>query len=314
MAGRHPRISGMLAVIVVLALGVAAGWLVGGGDDGSGPTPAQAAEPVEFTPAAEVGGDEFTPAADIEGLVTIEGEGSFGGTGSNFVCDRERLIGFLEQRQDRLRAWARVQAIATTNEGVGEYIRGLSPATLLEPTRVTNHKFVNGRAVASQAILAEGTAVLVDENSSIRVRCRTGSPLLDPILADDQQCASCPANYRLPKTVRVASTYYAVHPAPPPTRNATGPQPPQPKQPVTIRIQRQLPPEYVVRQTGQDNDGRQVTRTVTQEKTKTVFRTRTRTVRVTRPARTRTVTRTVTVRPPAPQSITRTITVYEGAG
>jgi hypothetical protein len=248
--------------------------------------------------------------------VTIQGEGSFGGTGSNFVCDRERLIGFLDEQQDRLKAWARVEAIEPNSEAVGTYIRALKPATLLEPTRVTNHKFVNGRAVASQAMLAEGTAVLIDENGSIRVRCRTGSPLLDPILSTDQECRSCPSSYRLPKTVRVASTYYAVHPAPPPVKNSTEPQPQQPKQPVTIKIQRQLPPEYVVSQTGSDKAGKQVTRTVTQEKVKTVVKTRVRTVTVRRPARTRTVTRTVNVTTPAPapRSSTRTITVFEGAG
>jgi hypothetical protein len=311
MAGRHPRISGTVAVILVLAAGVAAGWLVGGSDDGS-PAPAQASEPIEFTPAADVGGgEEFTPAADIEGLVTIEGEGSFGGTGSNFVCDRERLIGYLDERQERLRAWARVQAITPTSDGVGEYIRALRPATLLEPTRVTNHKFVNGRAVPSQAILAQGTAVLVDENGAVRVRCRTGSPLLDPIVAEDQTCSKCPAGYTPPNNVKVSAAFY-VHPDPPVTLNQKPPAQRQTK-PITITVTKQMPkePEYVVKETSPDR----VTRTVTQQKVKTVFRIRTRTQTVRRPGRTRTVTRTVRVTSP-PRTITnfRTITVYEGAG
>ena len=308
MAGRHPRISGTVAVILVLAAGIAAGWLVGGSDDGA-PEPAQASQPIEFVPPAEVSGDdEFTAPADIEGLVTIEGEGSFGGTGSNFVCDRERLIGFLDERPERLRAWARVQAITPTSEGVGEYIRALRPATLLEPTRVTNHKFVNDRAVASQAILAQGTAVLVDENGAVRTRCRTGSPLLDPIIAADQTCTKCPAGYKPPANVKVSSAFY-VHPDPPPARN----QPQQTRQtkPITITVTKQVPkePEFVVKETTPDRG----TRTVTQEKVRTVVETRTKTVK--RPARTRTVTRTVRVTSP-PRTITnfRTITVYEGAG
>jgi hypothetical protein len=311
MAGRHPRISGTVAVILVLAAGIAAGWLVGGSDDGA-PEPAQASEAIEFTPAADVGGgEEFTPAADIEGLVTIEGEGSFGGTGSNFVCDRERLIGFLDERPERLRAWARVQAISPTSDGVADYIRALRPATLLEPTRVTNHKFVNDRAVPSQAILAQGTAVLVDENGAVRARCRTGSPLLDPIIAGDQTCAKCPAGYKPPTNVKVSTAFY-VHPDPPPVQNQRQQTPRQTK-PITITVTKQVPkePEYVVKETTPDR----VTRTVTQENVRTVVRTRTRTQTVRSPARTRTVTRTVRVTSP-PRTITnfRTITVYEGAG
>jgi hypothetical protein len=311
MAGRHPRISGTVAVILVLAAGIAAGWLVGGSDDGS-PTPAQAAEPIEFTPVADVGGgEEFTPAADIESLVTIRGEGSYGGTGSNFVCDRERLIGYLEERQERLRTWARVQAIAPTSDAVAEYIRALRPATLLEPTRVTSHKFINGRAVASQAILEQGTAVLVDDNGAVRVRCRTGSPLLDPIVAGDQTCSKCPAGYKPPANVKVSSAFY-VHPDPPVIQNQKPPAQRQTK-PITITVTKEMPkePEYVVKETTPDRG----TRVRTVEKVRTVFKTRTRTQTVRTPARTRTVTRTVRVTLP-PRTITnfRTITVYEGAG
>src|SRR4051794_2610531 len=187
MAGRHPRILRVVPVILVLAAGVAAGWLVGGGGKS-----AQAAVPVKFTPAASVGGDSFTPPADIRGLVTIESNAPFSGSGSNFVCHRERLIAFLVQRPDHLQAWARVEAIEPTNQAVTDYIRGLRPATLLQPTRVTDHTFVQGQAVASQAILAGGTAVLVDAQGAIRTRCASGSPLLDPILGATEQCKGCP--------------------------------------------------------------------------------------------------------------------------
>jgi hypothetical protein len=308
MAGRHPRISGVVAVIVVLAAGVAAGWLVGGGG-GSGS--ARASEAVAFTPAAAVEGDAFTPPADIQGLVTIEAEGPFGGSGSNFVCDRERLIAFLDDRQDRQRAWARVEAIEPTSEAVAKYIRSLRPATLLEPTRVTNHTFKDGKTVASQAILDAGTAVLVDDQGAIRVRCRTGAPLLDPILANAQECDDCPADYKLPNSVRVASTYYAVHPAPPRTRDNT-PQPAPPTKTVTVKVVKQLPPEYVVERSDSPT-------TVTIERSRPP-EIRTRTVTVEGPVRTRTVTRTRTrtVTVPVERTITvpqtRTVTVYEGSG
>lgn len=295
--------------MLVLAAGVVAGWLAGGGGKS-----AQAAEPVEFTPAASLEADAFTPPADIRGLVTIKAEGSFGGTGSNFVCDRERLIGFLVDKPDRLRAWARVEAIKPTSDGVTDYIRSLRPATLLRPTRVTNHQFVDGKAVASQAILAAGTAVLVDENGAIRARCRTGAPLLDPIMATDQQCNACPANYKLPNSLQVASTYYAIHPAPPRVKVSTVKQPAPPPGPVTVTIVKQLPPNYVVRDGTKTKTVRQPANppvTVTVNKTVT----KTRTVTVKAPAKTTTVTRTVNqTLPPRTVTTYRTITVYEGAG
>jgi hypothetical protein len=304
---RHPRILRIVPVVLVLAVGVVAGWLAGGGGKS-----AQAAEPVEFTPAASVEADAFTPPADIRGLVTIKAEGSFGGTGSNFVCDRERLISFLVEKPDRLAAWARVEAIKPTPEGVTDYIRALRPATLLRPTRVTNHTFVDGEAVASQAILAAGTAVLVDENGAIRARCRTGAPLLDPVLATDQKCRDCPAGYKLPNSLQVASTYYAIHPAPPRVKVTTVKQPAEPTKPVTVTIVKQLPPNYVVRDRTKTKTVRSPANppvTVTVHKT----RIRTRTVTVKAPAEVRTVTVNQTL-PPRTVTTYRTVTVYEGAG
>jgi hypothetical protein len=314
---RHPGVWRVLPIVLVLAAGVAVGWLVGGGEKR-----AEAAEPVQFTPAASVDANAFTPPADIDSLVTVKAaKGPFGGSGSNFVCDRERLISFLDERPDHLRAWARVEAIQPTAARVAAYIRALRPATLIEPTRVTTHTFQRGRAVASQAILAAGTAVLVDEQGAIRVRCRTGAPLLDPVLASDERCQACPANYRPSRSVQVAEAYYAVHPAPPPVRGEKHPPRP-PTKPVTVQVVKRLPPEYVVRRV---EGGRTRTATVERTRTRTVRLTRTRTVRgrtrtvtVRLPAQTRTVTRTVTVQGPAPppQRVTevRTITVYEGSG
>jgi hypothetical protein len=310
---RHPRIWRVLPIVLVLAAGVAAGWLVGGGEKA-----AQAAEPVQFTPAASVEADAFTPPADIKGLVTIKSaKAPFGGSGSNFVCDREKLVNFLSERPDHLRAWARVEAIPAGDDEVAAYIRDLRPATLLEPTRVTTHTFVHGKAIGSQAILEGGTAVLVDEQGAIRTRCRTGAPLLDPILSSSETCKSCPSNYRPPSSVKLAQSYYAVHPAPPVTRGEKNP-PPAPTKPVTVEVIRQLPPEseYVVQTV---TNGKRLT--VTQERVKTVTtpgKTKTVKVKVKSPAKTTTVTRTVTVQNtvtvPRTETVHQTVTVYEGAG
>jgi hypothetical protein len=303
---RRIRVLQTLAVIVVLAAGVAFGWLVGGGEE-----PVQASEPVQFTPPTAVNDAAFTPPADIASTITIK-SGEFGGSGSNYVCDRERLISSLNAKPDRLKAWARVEAIGTTPDAVADYIRGLHPATLLKATRVTNHTFVNGKAQASQAILGEGTAVLVDDNKAVRARCRTGSPLLDPILGGGESCKDCPAALKKQNAWQLSETYYAVHPAPPATivDRATAPKPPA--KPTVITVEKQLPPQYIIKQN---------TKTVTTPapappkpkiKTVTVVKVKTKTVK--QPAKTRTVfvesaPRTVTV-----QSPPRTVTVYRDEG
>jgi len=314
---RHQRIIQAAAVSVVLAGGVAVGWLVGGGEE-----PVQAAEPVEFTAPTEVNDAAFTGPTDIAGQVTIK-SGEFGGTGSNYVCERELLITSLNAKPDRMKAWARVEAINPAPDSVASYIRGLHPATLLKPTRVTTHKFVNGKAVASQAILAGGTAVLTDDNQAIRVRCRTGSPLLDPILSTNETCKSCPSDYKQ-STWQLSSTYYAINPSPPPV----GPNAPKtvPGKPVTITVEKQLPPRYIVK-SDDPSDPQVVTKTVTVHdpadptptpvvQIKTV-KGPTRTVRVQGKTQIKTVTVTV---PGAPRTQTvtvtvpRTVTVYEGSG
>jgi hypothetical protein len=307
---RRIRVLQTLAVIVVLAAGVAFGWLAGGGEE-----PVQASEPVQFTPPTAVNDAAFTPPADIASTITIK-SGEFGGSGSNYVCDRELLISSLTAKPDRMRAWARVEAIGTTPDAVAAYIRKLHPATLLRPTRVTTHTFVDGKAKRSQAILAEGTAVLIDDNRAIRVRCRTGSPLLDPIVATSETCKSCPPSFKKQDSWQLSETYYAVHPAPPVTSTDPDTAPKAPSKPVTITVEKQLPPQYIVKQN---------TKTVTvhvpsapapkpQIKTVTVVKVKTKTKTVKERGATRTVTvqsppRTITV-----QSPPRTITVYEGSG
>ena len=131
------------------------------------------------------------------------GSGPYGGTGSDFVCDRELLIRSLRARPDRLEEWARVLGITPEIGAVARYIRKLKPVTLTQDTRVTNHSFVDGRAVGYQAILQAGTAVLVDENGEPVARCRCGNPLLEPVYIKTAKCLGCPPNYKPPTGVRV---------------------------------------------------------------------------------------------------------------
>jgi hypothetical protein len=57
---------------------------------------------------------------------------------------------------------------------------------------------VNGHAVAFQAILQAGTAVLVDKDGKPVTRCRCGNPLLEPVFYKEATCYGCPPNYRPP--------------------------------------------------------------------------------------------------------------------
>ena len=70
------------------------------------PTPRRS----RFQEPEDPGEDPFTPPADVEGDTTIEAEQPFGGSGSNRVCDRDKLIKFLEQNPEVMREWARVLA------------------------------------------------------------------------------------------------------------------------------------------------------------------------------------------------------------
>ena len=183
-------------IAAVLLLGASA--LAACGGDDSEPAAADA-QTVTFQKPTDKGPDPFTKPADVRGEDRVDvGSGPFGGSGSDLVCDRELLIRSLRARPDRLKEWARVLDVEPDITAVARYIRGLRSVTLTRDTRVTNHSFVDERAVGFQAILQAGTAVLVDEKGVPVVRCRCGNPLLEPVYIKTAKCFGCPANYRPP--------------------------------------------------------------------------------------------------------------------
>lgn len=186
----------MLVAVVAAALVL----VVGGGDEAK-------AQTVRFQQPVDVGPDPFIdkPAdrkgakkVDITPSSTEVGAGPFGGTGSDLVCDRDLLIRSLKAQPDRLAEWARVLDVEPTIKAVGRYIAKLHPVTLTRDTRVTNHSFVDGRAVGFQSILAAGTAVLVDDYGNPVARCRCGNPLLKPLPIPEAVCYGCPPRYSPP--------------------------------------------------------------------------------------------------------------------
>jgi hypothetical protein len=181
-----------VAALVVLAAAAVAVFALGGEDEAS-------AQTVTFQEPTDDGPDPFTKPADRRGTNRVRvGSGPFGGTGSDLVCDRELLIDSLAARPDRMREWARVLGLRPDQRVVAAYIRKLRPVTLTRDTRVTNHSFVDGRAVAFQSILQAGTAVLVDKDGVPVARCRCGNPLLEPVHIETAECTGCPPDYRPP--------------------------------------------------------------------------------------------------------------------
>ena len=192
MEEKRSRRAAWLAALVVLLLAVAGGvaFLTLGGEEEA------QAQTIRFQDPSEDGPDPFTEPAERKGPKLVKvGSGPFGGTGSDLVCDRELLIRSLVARPDRLREWARVLGVTPTERAVASYIRKLRPVTLTRDTRVTNHSFVNGRAVAFQSILQAGTSVLVDKDGVPVARCRCGNPLLQPIFIAEAECFGCPQDY-----------------------------------------------------------------------------------------------------------------------
>ncbi|MEU3692262.1 DUF6777 domain-containing protein [Streptomyces narbonensis] len=162
-----------------------------------GEQPAAAAQEIHLQPVTARGPDPFTastaritgravvpernPAgASVHQVREITGStpGLYGGTRSEASCDVEQQVSFLSGDPARTRAFAEAAGIPEAN--VPGWLRGLTPVVLRADTRVTNHGYRGGRAAPFQAVLQSGTAVLVDQYGSPRVRCACGNPLRSP--------------------------------------------------------------------------------------------------------------------------------------
>ena len=200
----------ILAGLLIIGI-VVGGVLLLGKDDTA------EAQTVRFQPPTSPGPHPFTKPTDVHGKTSVDvGSGPFGGTGSDLVCNRVLLIRALRLRPDRLRAWANTLGIEPTYRSVARYIRRLRPVTLTRDTRVTNHSFENGQAVAFQSILQAGTAVLVDKYGTPVARCRCGNPLTKPIYIPEAVCLYCPPRYEPPPPCRDYRDCYRRYPNPPP--------------------------------------------------------------------------------------------------
>jgi hypothetical protein len=221
---RQPRITiarAAVAAAVLIAVVAVIVIALGGGSDDKKSKAASDLQTVSFQKPEDPGPDPFTQPADVKGHDEVDipasgtgGDQPFGGSGSNRVCDRDKLIRFLKRNPERMREWARVLGVRPTFRAVKKYIAKLHPVTLTRDTQVTNHAFKNGRAVPFQAILQAGTAVLVDKYGTPVVRCYCGNPLGPAVFVPTATCHGCPAHYKPPKQCRFGhkddydETYY----------------------------------------------------------------------------------------------------------
>ncbi len=134
------------------------------------PPPPPAPAPGEDTGAMAV----RTANGDLPGL--------YGGTADVTTCDATLLIDYLAQNPEKGQAWSSVHRIKP--DQIPAYVNELTPVLLRTDTRVTDHGYIDvAQALPRQAVLQAGTAVLVDKYGSPRVRCISGSPLVDPVAA-----------------------------------------------------------------------------------------------------------------------------------
>ena len=126
-------------------------------------------------PGPDVGELPDEVVDDVVTTVSGAAPGLYGGTEILDTCNKDALIGFMQDNIDKATAWAGVQGIDVAD--IPDFINSLTDVILQADTRVTNHGFRDGRANAINSVLQAGTAVLVDIFGVPRVRCYCGNPL-----------------------------------------------------------------------------------------------------------------------------------------
>ncbi|MEU9954257.1 DUF6777 domain-containing protein [Streptomyces sp. NPDC050982] len=132
-----------------------------------------------FEEDGSLGTDEMKlrPEQPHSGLQQGNTPGLYGGTQKPKVCDVDRLKDFLTDPRNRQKAreWARIVGI--TPDRIEGYIDDLTPVLLRHDTLVKNHDYKKGKAVAFDALLEAGIAVLVNDQGLPAVKCSCGNPL-----------------------------------------------------------------------------------------------------------------------------------------
>ena len=107
------------------------------------------------------------------------------------ACDGAALLRQLQADPARAAAWAEVQRISP--DQLPAYTRSLSPVVLRSPTAVVDYGYRDGTLVATPAVLAAGTAVLVNSYGQPTVKCFSGDPLAPGQTSDPAVTMVAPA-------------------------------------------------------------------------------------------------------------------------
>ncbi|WP_431961047.1 DUF6777 domain-containing protein [Actinacidiphila sp. bgisy160] len=191
-----------LAALGAAALVLAVFLATRGGDGGSAAperSPSPTRPQIVLQPAQAAGLDAFTtgtareflppdaPAPTLTpkpsatyGAPSVSGgtRALYGGTKGKAPCAVTEQAEHLTADPGKAAAFARVAGVHA--DGIGRYLKSLTPALLRADTRVTDHGFADGSATSFAAVLEAGTAVLVDDRGVPRVRCAGGNPLSAP--------------------------------------------------------------------------------------------------------------------------------------
>ncbi|MDL5160076.1 DUF6777 domain-containing protein [Actinomycetospora termitidis] len=160
---------------------VAAGLVVGGAgawyalSDSS----ASAVQATSFAGADPTTSPFGTDHAEV---ATVSAEGPQSGdtkglyaTTTPASCDDAAFLQQLQADPAKLAAWGGVYGLAAKD--VPAFVESLSPVVLRAATSVTDHPFRDGAFVEQPAVLAPGTAVLVNSYGEPTVKCYNGNPL-----------------------------------------------------------------------------------------------------------------------------------------
>ncbi|NMO93709.1 DUF6777 domain-containing protein [Actinomycetospora sp. TBRC 11914] len=90
-------------------------------------------------------------------------------------CDTTAYMAALQADPAKLAAFGGVFGLGPAD--VPAFVRSLSPVVLRAATSVTDHPFTDGAFVERPAVLAPGTAVLVNSYGEPTVKCYNGNPL-----------------------------------------------------------------------------------------------------------------------------------------
>jgi hypothetical protein len=152
--------------------------LIGAGDVGPGAFTSPVADPPTRS-LADFGGDapDTTVPDDAIAVTVHNGDepGLYAGSEDDEACDRALLVERLTGAPTVSAAWAAVVGVEL--DAVAAVIEASTGVETTVDLRVTAHRWVDGDAVADQAVLAAGTAVLVRADGTPLARCLSGAPL-----------------------------------------------------------------------------------------------------------------------------------------